>query len=161
MIELAAGSVGWHANPCGVVGAYTCYIVVVGSSGDETTTGPLAFKLPSATIKQAAGVPNGYVDGVKAANFPADDKVTAQECDSTVDPATNLATNCDPATAITGTVSKSGTVEFTAKGVTVKDAESYEEYGGGSCPPGGTCSIVVSDQDNTSVYAVMPITLAP
>jgi hypothetical protein len=66
-----------------VLGGVPCYIVVVGNTEDQTASAPLSFKLPSASAKLTEQVPSGYLDKIKAANFPAGETVEAHECDST------------------------------------------------------------------------------
>jgi hypothetical protein len=160
-IKLDVEPIGYHADSCGVLGSSPCYIVAVGNTGDSTASAPLGFALPSATVYKSTEVANGYKDAVKAKHFPIGDQILAQECDSSVNPATNAATNCDHATEIHGTVATSGAVKFSPTGVTMKDGSSYVESGSGSCPAGGTCSVVVSDENNPGAYAVVPIGLAP
>ena len=129
--------------------------------GDSTASPALDFALPSATLTATTAVANGYKDAVKAKKFPIGDTVSAQECDSSVNPTTNLTEHCDTESRITGSVTKGGTVKFSPSGVVVEDGADYKESGSGTCPAGGTtCSIVVSDTSNPSVYAVVPITLA-
>ncbi len=160
-IKVDVESIGYHDDSCGLLGSPACYIVAVGNTGDSTASAPLGFALPSATVYLAANVLNGYKDAVKAKHFPIGDQILAQECDSSVNPATNLATNCDHATQIHGTVATSGAVKFSPAGVIIKDGSGYAESGSGTCPAGGTCSVVVSDESNPGAYAVVPISLAP
>ena len=160
-VKLDVEQVGYHDDSCGLLGSPACYIVAVGNTGDSTASAPLGFALPSATVLLAASVPNAYKDPVKAKHFPIGDQVVAQECDSSVNSATNVATNCDHATEIHGTVTPMGIAKFSPTGVTIKVGSGYVESGSGSCPAGGTCSVVVSDENHPGAYAVVPISLAP
>ena len=75
----------------------------------------------------------------------------------------NLATNCDSATQITGTVGTNGKVTFTFAGVTVLVGSAYGTDGmdsaGGTCPAGGSCDIVIDDS-TSGAYVAVPIGLA-
>ena len=158
-VTLAVGSVGTGGQTCGISGSPACYVVGVGTSGDTSASTALGFATASASAKSTKSVKANTVDAIKAAGFPAGDAVTAEECDSGAVPGSNLATNCDPATAITGVTSSKGTVAFHPKGVTVKIGSAYTETGTGSCSPGGTCSIIVNDTTRPHVSVVIPITL--
>lgn len=160
-ITLAAGIIDANDDTCGLATSNPCYIVVVGNTGDSTSSAALDFKPPSATVKKTTAVVANYVDKVTAAEFPSGDIVTAQECDSAVNPATNLATNCDTATEITGTVHANGKVIFSPTGVGVKVGSSYVESGSGTVVAGGAADIVVNDSTTSGISVVVPITLAP
>ena len=95
-----------------------------------------------------------------ATEFPVGDTVTAQECDSTVTSA-NMATHCDSATQITGTVQPSTGVLFSPTGVTVKvGVGSYTDSSGGTCNAGGSCDIVVNDSTDSGFYVATPVGLS-
>ena len=94
---------------------------------DEAVT----FAVPTATPKESSNVAPNYVDKVTAGEFPVGDTVTAQECDGAVTSA-NLATHCDTATQITGTVAANGKVTFTATGVKVLVGSAFSDTAGGS-----------------------------
>ena len=111
------------------------------------------------TLKEASNVPPNYVDRVTATKFPVGDTVTAEECDSTVTSA-NLATHCDNATQITGTVSAAGGVAFSPTGVTVLVGGAYSDTAGGTAPAGGTGDIVVNDSTDSGFYVASPVGLA-
>jgi hypothetical protein len=137
----------------------TCEVVVSDSTNpsvgiDEAVT----FATPTATVKEASNVAPNYVDRVTAAEFPAGDTVTAQECDGNVTSA-NLATHCDSTTQITGTAGTNGKVTFTAAGVEVLIGSSYSDSAGGTAPAGGSADIVVNDS-TTGAYVAVPIGLA-
>ena len=95
-----------------------------------------------------------------AADFPAGDTVTARECDSHVNPATNLSTRCDSKTAITGHVASTGKVTFSPIGVTVQVGSKFVEKGTGTVVAGGKADILVTDSSNSAVSVAVPITLA-
>ena len=149
-----------NGNTCGLVASGHCYLVAIGNTGSYASSVKLGFTAPSSSLTKSTAVPANYVDEVTAAHFPIGDSVTAQECDSAVNPATNLSTNCDSATAISGTVASNGEVVFSPTGVTVKVGKHYIEMGAGTVVEGGTADIVVTDQSNSAVYVVIPITLA-
>ena len=137
----------------------TCEVLVSDSTNpsvglDEAVT----FATPTATVKEASNVAPNYVDKVTAAEFPAGDTVTAQECDASVTSGT-VGTNCDGATEITGTAGSNGKVTFTSAGVTVLVGNSYSDTAGGTCPAGGSCDIVVNDS-TTGAYVAVPVGLA-
>jgi hypothetical protein len=71
----------------------------------------------------------------------------------------NLATNCDSATQISGTVQPSGSVLFSPTGVKVLIGGAYTDTAGGTCPAGGSCDIVVDDS-TSGAYVAVPIGLA-
>lgn len=160
-VKLDVEQIGNHNDSCGLLGSPACYIVAVGNTGDSTPSAPLGFALPSASVYKSIEVANGYKDAVKTKHFPIGDHILAQQCDSSVNPETNLATNCDHESKIEGTVTASGAVKFTKAGVVIKDGPNYTETGTGTCPAGGTCSVVVSDANSPGAYAVVPINLAP
>jgi hypothetical protein len=159
-LDLTAGVIDSSGDTCGVAGSKACYVVAVGSSWQYATSSKLQFTKPSATLEKSTSVPAKYVDKVTAADFPIGDQVTAQECDSAVNPATNLSTNCDSATVITGTVASNGEVVFSPTGVSVKVGKKYVETGTGTVVKGGTADIVVTDTSNSAVFVVIPITVA-
>jgi hypothetical protein len=167
-LELAVGVIDSNGDTCGVAGSKACYVVAVGNNWQYATSSKLQFTKPSATLEKSTSVPANYVDKVTAAHFPIGDQVTAQECDSAVKPTTNLSTNCDSATVITGTVASNGGVVFSPTGVSVKVGKNYVETGTGTVVKGGTADIVVTDvstndvtgSPNTAVSVVLPIILA-
>ncbi len=137
----------------------SCEVLV--SDSDNLSIGTdvsFSFAAPAATAKETANVAANYIDKVTATKFAVGDTVTAQECDHTVTSGT-LATNCDPATQISGTVNAKGEVPFSAAGVKILVGNAYSESGSGSCPAGGTCDIVVNDAANGS-YVAIPVGLA-
>jgi hypothetical protein len=158
-VTLAVGSVGTGGQTCGVSGSPVCYLVGVGNTGDSSASTALAFVKATATAKATKSVKANTVDAIKAAGFPAGDAVTAEECDSGAVPGSNLATNCDQATVITGVASSKGKVGFSAKGVVIKVGSAYTETGTGTCSSGGTCSVIVNDTTRSHVSVVIPITL--
>lgn len=140
----------------------SCQILVIDASNPMITSSiSVTFALPAATLARSVSVPANYIDKVTAKRFPIGDTVTAQECDSSVNPATTLNTDCDSATVITGTVSSTGTVVFAPTGVTVRVGRNYTESGTGTCALGGTCDIAISDSTNSGIWVVVPISLAP
>ena len=142
----------------------TCEVVVSDSANPSIGTDvAFTFAVPTVTLKETSDVRANYVDKVTAEKFPVGDTVTAQECDGNVTSA-NMATHCDSATQITGTVQPSGGVTFSAAGVTVKVGSAYGTDGtdaaGGTCPAGGSCDIVVNDSTQSGFYIAVPVTLA-
>lgn len=158
-IDIVTGTIDPDGDACGVTGSSPCYLVVVGNSGDFTSD-VLGFTLPSASVTEATGVAKNYVDDVTAIDFPVGDTVTARECDTSVNPATNLATNCDTAKMISGTVGPSGSVLFSPAGVKIRVGAGYVETGSGSVVQGGRADIVVDDSTTSGVWVVIPIILA-
>jgi hypothetical protein len=158
VVKLLVGPVGGHENPCGLAGGVTCDLVVVGNSEDETASAPLSFKVPTATVKLSEEVPSGYVEKIKAANFPAGETVTASECDAEAN-SSNLGSHCGK--PISATAGKSGKPKF-AEGLKILTGAGYEETGGGTgkCEPGGTCAIAVYDAGKPSTAVIIPIKLA-
>ena len=139
----------------------TCEVVVTDSANPSIGLGEtFSFAVPTVTLKETSDVAPNYADKVTAAKFPAGDTVTAQECDGAVTSA-NMATHCDSATQITGTVQPSGGVLFSPTGVTVKvGVGSYSDSAGGTCNAGGTCDIVVNDSSDSGFYVATPVGLA-
>ena len=151
--KLAAGAIASDGAGCGVAGDGSCYLVVVGSTGDETASTALGFTVPKVKLKEASGVTNGTNDVVKATGFPLSDHIEAEECDASVFPPYDLGTNCDAATAITGAVSATGTATFKPKGIKMLVGSGYSDSAGGTCDPGGSCVVVVFDESNDTVFA--------
>jgi hypothetical protein len=158
--RLAVGVIDSNGDTCGLVASGPCYLVAIGNTGSYASSVELGFTAPSSSLKESSAVPANYVDKVTAAHFPKGDTVTAQECGSSVDPATNLSTDCDSATAISGHVGSNGKVTFRPTGITVLVGSSFFETGTGTVVAGGTADIVVTDAYNSAVSVVVPITLA-
>ncbi|MGO9455830.1 MAG: hypothetical protein ACLP62_02110, partial [Acidimicrobiales bacterium] len=158
-VTIKAGQIDGNGDTCGLASSGSCYVVAVGSSGDEAVTAALGFKLPSATLKSTNSIVPNTVDKVTAASFPASDPVIAEECDSSVIVPTTVASNCDLGTKITGTANAKGKVTFSSPGVTVVDGASYTESGTGTVLPGGHADIVIEDTATTGAFVVIPITL--
>ena len=151
LIHLVVGTIDTNGDTCGVAGSTTCYIVVVGNTGDSTTSAVLGFTAPNITLKKTTAVLGNYADAVKAAAFPIGDTVVALECDASVSAPSTVATHCDAATEITGTVASRGAVVFSPTEVTLRVGSAYSDGAGGTCPTGGTCDIVVTDSDNSAI----------
>ena len=82
VIDLAVGTIDTNGDTCGVAGSTSCYVVVVGNTGDTTSSAALSFTLPSIAVHKTTAVLGNYVDAVKAVGFPIGDTVVAQECDA-------------------------------------------------------------------------------
>ena len=138
----------------------TCDIVVSDSANPSVGVAEaVSFATPTATASAVSNVAANALDKVTTGSFPIGDTVTAQECDSSVT-ASNVATNCDSATQITGTAGPSGKVAFTPNGVTIRVGSSYSDTAGGTCPPGGSCDVVIDDSSHTGFFIAIPIGLA-
>jgi hypothetical protein len=157
-ITLATGAIDANDETCGLATSGGCYIVVVGNTGDFTASG-VGFTLPTATIKKSSWLVGNYLETVKVKYFPVGDTVNAVECDSAVDPATNLSTNCDLATSISGTVGATGTVVLPTK-LKVLVGDAYSDIAAGACAPGSTCAVVVYDGDNQAIAENFTISTA-
>lgn len=157
-LRLTAGSMDSREDTCGLVSSGLCFVVAVGSAGDEVASSSLAFTPPTATLKSTSAVVANTVDKVTATSFPAGDTVTAEECDSSVTVAT-LSSHCDGGTTIVGVANAKGKVAFSPPGVTIVDGSSYTESGSGTVVPGGGAHIVVNDNTTSGAFAVIPITL--
>ena len=152
MIHLAVGTIDTNGDTCGVAGATTCYIVVVGNTADSTSSGALSFTLPSFTLKKTTDVLGNYVNTVKATGFPIGDTVVAQECDASVSVPNTVPTHCDASTEISGIAGASGKVVFSpATGVTLLVGDAYSDTADGTCQLGGSCDIGVTDSDNSAI----------
>ena len=158
-LHLIAGSMDTNGDTCGLSGSSSCYVVGVGSTGDEAVSAPLSFTSPSAKLMSSTNVVPNAADKVTAGSFPAGDTVTAEECDSSVAGPSTFASHCDPGTKITGTASSKGKVAFSPTGVTVVDGSSYTESGSGTVEPAGHADIVVDDTTTKGAFLVIPITL--
>ena len=160
VIDLAVGVIDSNGDTCGVANSTPCYVVVVGNTGDSTASGVLGFSLPSFTAKKTTDVLGNYVDSVKPVNFPIGDTVVAQECDASVSAPSNVATNCDSATQITGTSGMSGKVTFSSSGVTLGVGSAYSDTAAGTCEQGGSCAIGVTDSNNSAIGVSLAVGFA-
>ena len=160
VFHVVAGPVGDAGSTCGLATSGPCSVVVVGSSGDSSAGPTLGLATPAATAKRTLAVTTGYRDTVKASHFPIGDAVTARECDTSVLPASDLASHCDAATVIQGKAGGSGKVAFAPAGVTVEVGGAYTEPGSAGCPAGGTCDLVVADSNHPTIFVIVPVTLA-
>jgi hypothetical protein len=158
-LHLTAGPIDSNGDTCGLTDSGACYVVAVGSSGDETASGALALATPTAKLKATTNVVPNRADKVTASDFPPGDTVIAEECDSTVVVPGTLATNCDPATKITGITSSRGKVVLSPTGVSIVDGASYTESGTGTVVPGGHADVVIDDTTTNGAFVVIPITL--
>ena len=158
-LHLAVDSIDTRGNTCGLATSAPCYVVAVGSTGDEGASAALIFKPPSATLKATSNVVANNVDKVTAAYFPTGDTVIAEECDSSVMVPTTLSSNCNPSTKVTGTTNAKGKVTFSSAGVIVVDGGSYTESGSGTVSAGGHADIVIYDTTTSGAFVVVPITL--
>ena len=158
-LRLTVGPMDTRGDTCGLAASGSCYVVAVGSTGDEAASSALAFKPPFATLKSTTSVVPNTSDKVTAASFPAGDTVIAEECDSSVTVPATLASRCDSGTKITGTANAKGKVTFSPPGVTVVDGSSYTESGTGTVSPGGHADIVIDDTTTSDAFVVVPITL--
>ena len=158
--RLEVGVIDSDGDTCGLATSGPCYLVAIGNTQSYASSVALGFTAPTASLKESSAVPANYVDKVTAAHFPAGDTIIAQECDSSVDPATNLATDCDSGTAISGRVGSTGKVKFRPTGITMLVGSSFVESGTGTVVAGGTADIVLTDTYNGAVSVVVPITLA-
>jgi hypothetical protein len=109
-------------------------------------------------MHKPALVVGNYHDAVTAVHFPAGDVVRAQECDAAVDPA-SPGSNCDTATTITGHANVIGTVTFSGT-ILAKVGSDYSDGSGGTCNPGTTCEVVVTDASNPAIFMKAPISFA-
>ena len=160
VIDLAVGTIDSNGDTCGVTGSTPCYVVVVGNTGDTTSSAALGFALPSFTVKTTTNVLGNYVDAVKAINFPIGDTVVAQECDASALVPSTVSTHCDSATQISGTSGASGKVTFSPTGVTLRVGSAYSDTSGGTCQLGGSCDIGVTDSDNSAIGASVAVGFA-
>ena len=103
--------------------------MAIGNTGSYTSSIELGFTAPSSSLKRSTAVPANYLEKITASYFPIGDSVIVLECDSSVNPGTNLSTDCDSATAISGTVASTGKVVFTPTGMNVKVGKNYVETG--------------------------------
>ncbi len=159
-VTLATGIMDTNGDTCGVVGSTSCFIVVVGNTGDATDSVALGFTLPSVTAKDTTGVLGNDVDALKVAGMPGGDAVVAQECDASVTVPSTVSSHCDAATEIGGTAAASGKVVFTQAGLTLLVNGGYSDGSGGTCVVGGTCDIVVTDASNPAVDVSEAVTFA-
>ena len=72
VIDLAAGVIDSHGDTCGISGSTTCYVVVVGNTGDTTASAALSFTLPSFAV-QDDQCARQLRRSVKASGFPIGD----------------------------------------------------------------------------------------
>ena len=160
VIKLAVGGIDTNGDTCGLATSVPCYIVVVGNTGDSTTSAALGFTLPSITVHETTDVLGNYVDAVGTAGIPIGDTVTAQECDASVVVPGTVSTHCDAVTQISGTSGTNGKVIFNATGVTLRVGSAYTDTASGSCQVGGTCNVGVVDSDNSDINASVAVGFA-
>ena len=65
-------------------------------------------------------------------------------------PAT-ISTHCDGATKISGTAGATGKVTFSPTGVKLLVGSAYSDSASGTCQPGGSCDIGVTDSENAAI----------
>ena len=161
-VTLRAGSAYTDTASGTCAAGATCEIVVTDSRnaaiGFEVA---VTFAAPTASVHLTTNVVANYVDHVTAGSFPVGDTVTAQECDTSVT-AGNLGTHCDNATQITGTVAANGKVVWPTTpplGVTILVGGAYSDGASGTCPPGGSCDVVINDSTDGGFYIAVPVGL--
>ena len=159
VIDLAVGVIDTHGDTCGVAGSVPCYVVVVGNTGDSTASAALGFTLPHFATKATAKVIGNYPDPIKAGGFPIGDTIVAQECDSSVSVPSTVATNCDTTDALSMTAGATGGAIF-SPGLVLRVGSAYSDTAGGTCPPGGTCEMVVTDMQNPSIGLSVSVSFA-
>jgi len=157
VIDLAVGVIDSNGDTCGVAGSTTCYVVVVGNTGDSTASGALSFTLPSFLVKKTTGLLGNYVDAIKASGFPIGDTVVAQECDATVSVPSTVSTHCDAATQVSGTTPGTKGTAIFSPGVTLRVGSAYSDSASETCQVGGTCDIGVTDANNSAVGASLSV----
>jgi hypothetical protein len=150
VIDVAVGPIDTGGDTCGVGGPATCYLVVVGNTGDSTPSGALGFTLPSFVTKKTTGLLGNYPDPIKASGLPIGDTVVAEECDAGVSVPATDSTHCDAATQVSGTVAVNGKL-ILSPGVTLRIGSAYSDGASGTCGPAGTCALVVTDSDNAAI----------
>jgi hypothetical protein len=157
-IKVTVGTMDADADTCGVSTSGPCYVVVVGNNGDSNFA-QLHFAIPSAAMRKATMVVGNFLDGVVAAHFPIGDTVMAEECNAAVDPS-NPGNNCDAATAITGHAGSTGAVVFSPSGIRIKVGSDYSDPSSGTCNPGTSCVVVVTDETNPLIHLKPMVALA-
>jgi hypothetical protein len=160
-ITVATGVIDADNDTCGLTTASACYIVVRGDAGDFTASAPLGFAIPSLNALKSTAVLGNSTDRLISTGLPRGDSVVAEECDADVGDPNAVATHCDPATAVSGTVTPSGRAVFTPNAITLKEGAAYSDGAGGTCFAGVTCEIVLRDTDHPSIALSTPITFAP
>ncbi len=148
VIHVASGTIDSNGDTCGIAGSTSCYIVVVGNTGDSTSSGALGFTLPSFVVTKTVGVLGNYVDGVTGSGFPIGDTVVAQECDASALVPSTVSTHCDSGTDVSGTALPNGKVIIRE---TLRVGSAYSDTFGGTCQVGGSCEIGVTDSDNSAI----------
>jgi hypothetical protein len=156
VIDLAVGVIDSHGDTCGVAGSTPCFVVVVGTTADSTSSGALGFSLPSFAAKKTTVLLGNYVDAIKAANFPIGDSIVAQECDASVSVPSTVSTHCDAATQVSGTAGTKGSVTF-SPGVALGVGSTYADSSAGTCQIGGTCTIGLTDATNSAIGASVSV----
>ncbi len=140
----------------------TCEIVVIDTSNSAIGAAvPVTFATPTVSLNSTSGVTNGFADKIQASGFPVGDTAVARECDQGVHLSQKLESHCDPATELSGSVSSKGQVAFSPGAITLVDGSAYQDMAHQSCPPGGTCEVVVSDSGNSGVAIKTPVSFAP
>jgi len=159
-IRLTVGSIDSDGDTCGLVNSPACYIVMVGNTGDSTASSTLRFSTPTLSIHKTTGVLGNYADALKASGFPIGDTVEAAECDASVVAPTTVSTHCDSTTQIAGTVATTGKVTFSPTDIQLLVGGDYSDGAGGTCLPGETCDVVITDLDNAAIGLSSPLVFA-
>ncbi len=155
-LTVRVGTVDAAGDTCGLTTSGTCYVVVTGDLGD-TTSMPLAFAPPTASLAKSTNVVTNFIDKVRTKHFPIGDTVVAQQCDADAIAGVNMASHCDGTTAISGQVTPSGTVRFTPTGITMRTGNAYADIAAETCDSTTNCQIIVTDQNNPSIAIPLPV----
>ena len=150
LIDLAVGAIDSNGDTCGVAGSTTCYVVVVGNTGDSTASGALTFSLPSIALSKTTNALGNYADGLKATNFPIGDTIVAQDCDASASVPSTVSTHCDASSDVSGKAGDNGAVDLKP---TLLVGTAYSDSASGTCETGGSCEIGVTDSNNSAIGA--------
>ncbi len=144
----------------------TCELVLLDPDNPALTLiAPVTFATPTASV--SSSVLPGHTVSVSVHGFPVGETVQAVECDPML-PSGSVATNCDAATAITGTVGASGTVSgWSPARITVLTGATTPAYADGSSPPSvctalgnsQPCYVAVRVPANPAVTLVSPLSV--
>ena len=158
-IRLAVGVIGAHKTTCGLLGSPSCFVIVVGNSGDRVTSQALGFKVPTLSVKKTMNLPSGYIDPIHASGLPIGDNVVVRQCHAGT--RGNNPGACATSNEVIGTADSHGKVQFNAAGIEILIGSAYPRGSSHKCEYGGNCIVQLSDLDNPSIVLSVPLTLAP
>jgi len=122
-IQLAVGVIDAHGDTCGLLDSPSCFIIVVGNSGDSVTSQALGFNVPTFTVKKTMNLSSGYVDPIRASGLPIGDNVVVRQCGTSTHG--HSSSVCATSNQVVGTAGGNGRVQFDAAGIAILVGRAY------------------------------------